>query len=77
MNKKQRQRLDELISQVEGIAEDIQAMQEEEQEKYDNLPEGLQDSEMGEALQEAADNLGEAYDELTNWCDETRSNLEV
>lgn len=77
MNKKQRERLDELIGQVESIAEDILAMQEEEQEKYDNMPEGLQESERGEAIQAAADNLQEAYDDLTNWCDEVRSNLEV
>ena len=52
-------------------------MASEEQEKYDNMPENLQDSEQANAIQEAADNLQEAYDDLSNWCDEVRSNLEV
>ena len=77
MNKKQRDRLNDLIGQVEGIAEEIMAMQEDEQDKYDNMPENLQDSERGEAFQEAADNLQDAADELSSWCEDIRSNLEV
>ena len=57
MNKQQRKRLNELIEQVEGIVTELDEMAQEEQEKYDNMPEGLQESERGEALQDAADNL--------------------
>ena len=77
MNKKQRERLNELIEQVEGIVSEIEEMAEEEQEKYDNMPENMQDSERGEAFQEAAVNLQVAADELSSRCEDTRSNLEV
>ena len=77
MNKQQRKRLNELIEQVESIATEIEEMASEELEKYDNMPEGLQGSERGEALYESSDNLQQAHDDLANWCDEVRSNLEV
>ena len=35
----------------------MEAIRDEEEEKYDNLPEGLQESEMGETLQEVYDKL--------------------
>ena len=77
MNKQQRKRLNELIEHVEGIVTELDEMAQEEQEKYDNMPEGLQESERGEALQDAADNLQQAHDDLENWCDEIRDNLEL
>ena len=42
---------------LEELMQDIEALQEEEQECYDNLPESLQDGERGQDMQEAADNL--------------------
>ena len=53
------------------------AFSTKEQEKYDNMPENMQDSERGEAFQETADNLQDAADELSSWCEDIRSNLEV
>ena len=77
MNKQQRKRLNELIEQVEGIVTEIEEMAEEEQDKYDNYPENMQNSDQATAIEEAADNLREAASDLSNWCDEVRSNLEV
>ena len=37
----------------------IEEVKDEEQERYDNLPEGLQNAERGEQMQENADNLEE------------------
>lgn len=42
----------------------IKSMAEEEQEKFDNMPESLQDSERGQAIQEAADALAAAQSDL-------------
>ena len=39
-------------------------MRDEEEEKFDNLPEGLQKSKRGEAMQEAIEQLETACDNL-------------
>jgi len=57
MNKKQRQKL-------EKIKEQLQEVQIEEQEKFDNAPENLMESEMYEKIQENADTLEEIIDNL-------------
>ena len=45
------------IQQAIDILEDVACL---EQEAYDNMPEGLQDSEKGDGMQEGLDNLDEA-----------------
>lgn len=65
MNKARRKdiaRAIELMEQAWGI---LQTVRDEEQEAFDNMPEGLQSSERGEAmegyiytLEEVMDNLG-------------------
>ena len=39
-------------------------MKDEEEDKFDNMPEGLQESERGEAMQEAIEQLETACDNL-------------
>jgi prefoldin subunit 5 len=65
MNKNTRRKLMGISAQVcaykesiEDLKNDVEAIRDEEEEKYDNLPEGLQESEMGETLQEVYDKLG-------------------
>lgn len=64
MNNLQRKRIERLIEKLEAIRDEFYEMAEEEQEKFDNMPESLQDSERGEALQEGADNLQEQADAI-------------
>jgi len=59
MNNKQREKIRKIIEQLEKI-------QEEEQEKYDNAPEGLQDTDRVYLFQENADSLQEVIDILTD-----------
>ena len=47
-----------------SIISDLQSLLDEEQSKYDNLPEGLQASEKGETLQFGIDQMQEAIDAL-------------
>lgn len=47
---------------LDGTLQDSEQGTEEAQEAFDNLPEGLQCSERGEAMEEAISNLEEAYD---------------
>lgn len=44
----------ELLGEARAI---IETMQEEEQESFDNMPEGLQVSELGEKIEENASRL--------------------
>lgn len=57
MNMQRRKRIEKAGRQLEELLEEITAIQEEEQEAYENLPESLQGSERGETIFEAADNL--------------------
>lgn len=57
MNKDRRKRLGEVITKLEELQSEIQSLAEEERECYDNMPEGLQDSERGAAIEENADDL--------------------
>lgn len=50
---------------------DIEAI--DERMKFDNLPEGLQHSEKGEAIEEAADNLEEAVGSLDELRDDIKN----
>lgn len=60
MNKARRSRIADVQTQLEALKQDIDDILAEEQEAYDNLPESLQGSERGEAMQEAIDALESA-----------------
>ena len=55
---------DDLRSEVESIAEEIRTLGEEQQEKLDNMPEGLQEGPTGQMLQERLDGCEAMADEL-------------
>lgn len=55
-----------VISAVDDAKSVFESMAEEEREKFDNMPEGLQQSERGSALEEAAEALEEAVVSLEN-----------
>jgi hypothetical protein len=60
MNKGQRLALSDILNKLEAIKGEIESMGDEEQEKFDHMPESLQNSERGQAIEKAADVLGEA-----------------
>lgn len=64
MNKQNRKMIEGYISQLEDLKGNIEAMKDEEEEKLDNMPDGLQESERGEAIQDAIDNLDSASDSI-------------
>ena len=64
MNKARRKKLGEIIDQLEYLREDLDAVASEEREAYDNLPESLQESDRGCAMEEAADELDDICSEL-------------
>lgn len=57
MNDKNRKQIQKWIDNLEEIKTGIEKMVFEETEKYDNMPESLQETERGESIQEAIENL--------------------
>ena len=73
MNKARRKKLGEIIDQLEYLREDLDAVASEEREAYDNLPESLQESDRGCAMEEAADELDEICSEMEELKDRIQS----
>ena len=71
MNKARRKKLEEayeLIEKAQGI---IEGVREEEEEAHDNLPEGIQNGERGQQMEEYIEYLNQAWD----GCDDVMANL--
>lgn len=64
MNKERRKRIDEVRLKLAELKEELEELRYDEQAAYDNLPEGLQEGERGEAMSEAIDNLDIAIDSV-------------
>ena len=60
MNKQKRKAIDEIVEQLRALYDQLETLQEEEQDCYDNMPESLQYSEKGEAMSAAVDQLDNA-----------------
>lgn len=60
------------LNMIQNAHDVLEEVRDEEQDAFDNLPEGLQDSERGDLMQEAVDTLDEAIDTL----DDVLSSLE-
>jgi len=54
--------IDNVCEMLEDINTEVEQIKEDEEEKFGNMPEGLQQSESGEKLEAAAEALGEAFD---------------
>lgn len=64
MNAQRRKRRDEAIEKLNEALAIIEEIKDEEDTAYENMPEGLQESERGEHLQEKVDTLESIYDEI-------------
>lgn len=64
MNKERRKQIGEVRDKLESAKAEIEDLQNEEQEYYDNMPEGFQNGEKGERTQAAIDALEEAVTEI-------------
>lgn len=72
MNKERRKSIERIVDTLNEIQADLTSIRGDEEEAYDNLPEGIQSSERGDSMQEAIDamddadgSLQEAIDYLT------------
>lgn len=64
MNNTRRKAIQNIMDKLEELMEEIEAIKDEEQEAYDNLPESLQNSERGEAMDSAVYNLDDAAENV-------------
>lgn len=69
MNKARRKWLEDVIAKLEEQKEELESIQCEEQESYDNMPESLQYSERGEAIEENANDLDSYASDLQDVID--------
>lgn len=83
MNKARRKELEKAVSlceeakgKLDEAEEIVQACRDEEEECYDNLPEGLQEGEKGERMQEVMDELDEFIDYKNSVCSDIDSLIE-
>lgn len=64
MNVSRRDKLKKIVAQLEHIVIMVNAVKEEEERSFDNIPENLQYSRRGEESQEAIDSLEAAVELL-------------
>lgn len=69
MNKQRRKQLTQLLDALTETRESLDELHTEEQDAYDNMPEGLQESERGQAISETAGDLENAVNELDSIID--------
>ena len=61
MNRQRRKRLTEAFEKVAEAMEILEAVKEEENERYENLPDNFRDGDRGEEMQGYIEMLEEAY----------------
>ena len=66
MNANRRKRLEKVIGRLTELMAEIDAVREDEQEAFDNMPEGLQYSERGEQMSDNIDTLDMSCLDLGN-----------
>ena len=64
MNNERRREIKKVIKNIESLKMDIDMILSDEQCSYDNMPEGLQNSERGMNCEESIDILGNAIEQL-------------
>lgn len=76
MNKQRRKELNEIISKLESLRDDLECLQNEEQDYYDNMPENLQCSERGERAEAAVSSLEDALYNIDSAIDSINEAIE-
>ena len=72
MNKQRRKMIEDVKTRLDELKSSIEMILEEEREAYDNMPESLQESERGQAMDDAI----YALDSALEACDEVKEHLD-
>lgn len=76
MNNTRRKELTEIVSKLSDLKDQLDLLQTEEQDYFDNMPESLQESEKGYSAAAAADNLSEAVQNIEDSMDAITAAIE-
>ena len=76
MNKARRQQLSKAIDMMDEIMSLIEQIKNDEQEAFDNMPEGLQMSERGEQMEGYIDTLAEISESIFDMQDQITEIIE-
>jgi len=68
MNNDRRKKIAQLVVDLENLRQGIESLRDEEQEYYDNMPEGLQAGSKGEAAESAVGALEYAMEDIESAC---------
>ncbi len=69
MNAEQRKRLSQILEKLNDCMSEIEEIRDEEEEKYDNLPDSLRDGEKGDRFQENIGYLEDADSYISDCID--------
>lgn len=64
MNSRRRAQLRQVLNELDVICARTERLQEDEEDAFDNLPDGIQDSERGVKMQEVAEILEKAVEAI-------------
>jgi len=76
MNKDRRAKITKVVDQLDALRWDIECIQDEEQEYFDNMPYSIQQGEKGNAAEEAILALENAVDNIDSIMDEVNKAAE-
>lgn len=66
MNKQRRKKVESVFDQLQALIMKLEEIRDEEQDAFDNLPEGIQASERGEQMEEHISQMESAIDDIEN-----------
>ncbi len=69
MNKERRKELSDIFGKLTELKARLEEVQAQEQEYYDNMPDGIKDSERGEQAESYAYSLDDCVSQLDDICD--------
>ena len=75
MNKARRKVIEDLKARLEEIKSELEFVQEQEQEAFDNLPESLQGAERGQQMETYIDNMAYAVSNIEDAMDSLELDL--
>lgn len=76
MNKKQKKEIEKICAELDNLLNRISEIKEQEQEKFDNLPENLQATEKNQLIEQAAENLEDAESDISDLIDKLNEIIE-
>lgn len=76
MNKTRRKWIESLVEKLYEIQSDVDSIADEENEAYENLPEGIQDSDRGNTMYENVDDLQDISNGIEDTIDRLNEILE-